>query len=75
MQMDKCDFCGSRTPTQWKPDVGRWLCDACDAKYYCVECGKNIRPEDVFSEVEFGLYLASVCRSCAAKKGQQHSSE
>ncbi len=60
MSMEPCAFCGSGAATQWKPDVQCWLCDACDAKYFCVECGKNIFPDDVAEAVEFGLYLVSV---------------
>ncbi len=63
-----CDLCHQMKKIQWDPKRNSWVCDECDAKYFCVECGENVLPEDVSEEVPFGLYLGIMCKSCAKQK-------
>jgi len=63
-----CELCQQIKMVRWEKERQRWVCDECDAHFYCIECGQKVLPENVAEEVEFGLYLVVNCKKCAKIK-------
>jgi hypothetical protein len=70
----KCDLCQQEMFVKWNSQRNKWVCDACEAHYFCVECGQPVLPEEVFADEPFGLYMAVICKKCAENryKGQSN---